>query len=83
MTNRHTADTINDNDLDALYYRLAGARDAVALHRQGLITTAELYDAVEAEPEATPVPCPACARAEQASLAPTEQHPDCRTQEQP
>jgi hypothetical protein len=31
----------------------------------------------------TPVPCPACARAGQAGLAPTEQHPDCRTQEQP
>lgn len=31
---------------------------------------------------AAPVPCPACARAGQAGLAPTEQHPDCRTQEQ-
>jgi hypothetical protein len=28
------------------------------------------------------VPCPACARAGQAGLDPTEQHPDCRTQEQ-
>jgi hypothetical protein len=49
MTDRHTADSINDNDLDALYYRLTQARDAVALHRQGLITTAELYATVEAE----------------------------------
>ena len=35
-------------------------------------------------PRATPaplVPCPACARAGQAGLAPTELHPDCRTQE--
>jgi hypothetical protein len=35
---------------------------------------------------APPVPCPACARAGQAGLAPTEQHPGCRTyngQEQP
>jgi hypothetical protein len=29
-----------------------------------------------------PAPCPACARAGQAGLDPTEQHPDCRTQEQ-
>jgi hypothetical protein len=28
-----------------------------------------------------PVPCPACTRAEQAGLDPTEQHPNCRTQE--
>jgi hypothetical protein len=31
---------------------------------------------------APPVPCPACTRAEQAGLAPDEQHPTCRTQEQ-
>jgi hypothetical protein len=29
-----------------------------------------------------PVPCPACARAGQAGLAPTELHPECRNQEQ-
>jgi hypothetical protein len=28
---------------------------------------------------AAPVPCPACARAGQAGLDPTEQHPHCRT----
>jgi hypothetical protein len=32
---------------------------------------------------APPVPCPACTRAEQAGLAADDQHPDCRTQEQP
>jgi hypothetical protein len=31
----------------------------------------------------TPVPCPACARAGQAGLAPTELHAECRGQEQP
>lgn len=29
-----------------------------------------------------PVPCPACARADQAGLAADELHPDCRTKEQ-
>ena len=113
----------------------ARARDAAALHRQGLITAAELSAVVEPGPAATeatelraalaealthlyaltrvdgstigwqtanpispaaydrwqtalhpptptpPVPCPACTRAEQAGLDPTEQHPNCRTQE--
>lgn len=37
-----------------------------------------------AEVEATtPTPCPACARADQAGLAPDEQHPACRDREQP
>ncbi|MFD5814380.1 hypothetical protein [Streptomyces sp. NPDC127038] len=71
---RHTADTINDDDLDQLYDQLARVRDAVILHRQGLLTTAELYATVEANQPASTAPlaaglpqvqghCPACGRA--------------------
>ncbi|MGW1533905.1 hypothetical protein [Streptomyces aureus] len=55
--------------------RLALARNAVALHRQGLLTTSELYAVIEAD--ALSVPCPACRRADQAGLAASEQHDDC------
>lgn len=54
MTDRYTADTITSDALDALYYRLDRARDAAALHRQGLITTAELYAVFETAPESGP-----------------------------
>lgn len=56
MNDRYTADTITSDALDALYDRLDRARDAAALHRQGLITTAELYAVIEAAPAATE-PC--------------------------
>jgi hypothetical protein len=122
MTDRHTADTITDDDLDQLY----GDRDRLAATLREVLDAFEAYwarasycgpggstvqpehlqawratltqpaAATEAtEPAswllagtrdlnipATPVPCPACARAGQAGLAPTEQHPTCRTQEQ-
>ncbi|MFD3574742.1 hypothetical protein [Streptomyces sp. NPDC058644] len=51
---RKTADTITDDDLDQLYARLDRARDATALHRQGLIATTELYAVIEATPEPGP-----------------------------
>jgi hypothetical protein len=54
MSDRYTADTINDDALDQLYDRLDRARDAAALHRQGLLTTAELYAVIEAAPEPGP-----------------------------
>lgn len=47
--NRHTASTITDAELDALCARLDQIRDAAALHRQGLITTSELYAVIEAQ----------------------------------
>ncbi|MEU1445479.1 hypothetical protein [Streptomyces mirabilis] len=78
MTDRHTADTINDNALDQLYDErgrleianralntaarealeraeraeagIARVRDAAALHRQGLISAAELYAVIETNP---------------------------------
>ena len=53
MSERLTVDTITSDALNALYYRLERARDAAALHRQGLITTAELYAVIEAGPAAT------------------------------
>jgi hypothetical protein len=59
MNDRYTADTINDDALDQLYERLDRARDAAALHRQGLLTTAELYAVIEA----TPAPGPAATQA--------------------
>ncbi|KAB1979245.1 hypothetical protein [Streptomyces triticiradicis] len=80
MTHRYTADTITDDELDRLYYRLDRARDAVALHRRGLLTTAELYAVIEAD--APWVPCPACRRADQAGLAASEQHDDCAKEQQ-
>ncbi|MHB9857652.1 hypothetical protein [Streptomyces sp. YIM S03343] len=51
MTDRIPLDNLNSDQLDALYDRLDRARDAAALHRKGLITAAELYAAIEAEPE--------------------------------
>jgi uncharacterized protein with gpF-like domain len=54
MTDRHTADTINSDALDQLYERLDRARAAAALHRQGLLTTAELYAVIEAAHESGP-----------------------------
>jgi len=59
MTDRHTVNTITSDQLDALYYRLDAARDATALHRQGLLSTAELYAVVEARPPHGE-PRPAC-----------------------
>ncbi|WP_406417990.1 hypothetical protein [Streptomyces sp. NBC_01614] len=50
MTDRKTLDQMTSDDLDALYERLESARDAATLHRQSLISTAELYAAIEAEP---------------------------------
>ena len=50
MTDRHTVNTITSDQLDALYYRLDQGRDAAALHRQGLLSTAELYAVIEASP---------------------------------
>lgn len=50
MTDRRTASTINDTELDALYDQrdraeaaLTRARDAARLHRQGLLSLTELY----------------------------------------
>jgi hypothetical protein len=54
MTDRKTLDQMNSDDLDALYYRLDQARAAAALHRQGLLRTAELYAAIEAAPVSGP-----------------------------
>jgi hypothetical protein len=54
MTDRIPLDDMTSDQLDQLYYRLDQARDAVALHRQGLLTTAELYAVIEAD--AAPVP---------------------------
>jgi hypothetical protein len=63
---RHTVDTLNSDSLDALYTSLERAeaaidraQDAAALHRQGLLTTAELYAVIEA----TPAPGPAATEA--------------------
>lgn len=52
MTDRRTIDQITSDQLDQLYYRLDSIRDAVALHRQGLVSTAELYAVIEADPPA-------------------------------
>jgi hypothetical protein len=54
MTVRKTLDQMTSDQLDDLYERLESARDAAALHRQGLITTAELYAAIEADTAPTP-----------------------------
>lgn len=50
-------------ELEALHYRLAAARDAAALHRQGLITSAELYAVIEA-PDVPRQPDSLCDRIE-------------------
>lgn len=55
---RLTASTINDAQLDALYERLARVRDAVALHWQGLLTTAELYAVIESGAAVTEATAP-------------------------
>jgi hypothetical protein len=49
MTDRHTVDSITSDALDQLYYRLDQIWDAAALHRQGLLTAAELYAVIEAD----------------------------------
>jgi hypothetical protein len=54
MTDRIPLDHLTSDQLDALYYRLESARDATTLHRQGLISTAELYAAIEADAAPTP-----------------------------
>lgn len=54
MTDRHTVDTINSDQLDAPYYRLDQARSAAALHRQGLLSTTELHAVIEAGVEPGP-----------------------------
>lgn len=51
---RLSINEINSDQLDELYERLAHIRDAAALHRQGLIRTAELYAAIEADPNPGP-----------------------------
>jgi len=55
---RPTASTINDAQLDDLYYRLHQVRAAAALHGQGLLSTAELYAVIDVTPGDQP--CPAC-----------------------
>jgi hypothetical protein len=79
MTGRIPLDDMTSDQLDHLYDELDRARDAAALHRQGLISNTELYAVIEAP---TPGPCPACQRADQAGLAPAEQHQAC-VKEQP
>lgn len=54
MTGRRTIDQITSDQLDALYDRLDRIGDAAHLHRQTLISTAELYAAIEAGPELAP-----------------------------
>jgi hypothetical protein len=68
MSDRYTADTINDDALDQLYERLDRARDAAALHQQGLLTTAELYAVIEANPEDGPAATQATERTEEQNL---------------
>lgn len=79
MTDRIPLDDMTSDQLDHLYNDLDRARHAAALHRQGLISNIELYAVIEAP---TAVPCPACRRADQAGLAPDEQHDDCTTEPQ-
>jgi hypothetical protein len=79
MTDRIPLDDMTSDQLDQMYDELDRARHAAALHRQGLISNTELYAVIEAP---TPVPCPACRRADQAGLAPAEQHDDCASKEQ-
>lgn len=49
MNDRPTASTITDPQLDALHDQLDKVRSAAVLHRQGLITTAELYAVIGPE----------------------------------
>lgn len=54
MTDRPNINSLTSDQLDALYERLDNARHAAALHRQGLLTIAELYAVIEAAPNDQP-----------------------------
>jgi hypothetical protein len=85
---RHTVDTLTSDALDALYTSLEAAEAALDRVRslrddlRGTTGARYIADALDTilngeQPHATPGPCPACRRADQAGLAPTEQHRDC------
>jgi hypothetical protein len=89
---RHTVNTLTSDALDALYTSLERA-EATLTHVRALrddihdITGARyIADALDTilngqQPHTVPGPCPACRRADQAGLAPTEQHDECVNQE--
>lgn len=52
MTGRIRLDDLTSDQYDELCDRLDQTRNAATLHRQGLITTAELYAVIEADPAA-------------------------------
>lgn len=99
MNDRLSIDEISSDQLDALYdqrdrvtelyeqWVKSGAPPlGTPIARWWDRRLVELHKAIAPPTEQAappPGPCPACRRADQAGLAPDEQHPECAPQEQP